>query len=162
MTETTPRLKLELPSDTTIQMARSFNAPKHLLFEAHSKPEHLRRWWGQHDAPLSVCDVDFRVGGKWRFVQRSMGSGEEFAFHGEFREIIPDERITWTFEFEGMPGHVSVERLSFIDHPEGTLLVSLATFDSKDDRDAMLESGMEAGAAESLDRLGELLGSLQA
>lgn len=162
MTETTPRLKLELPSDTTIQMARSFNAPKHLLFEAHSKPEHLRRWWGQRDAPLSVCDVDFRVGGKWRFVQRSMGSGEEFAFHGEFREIIPDERITWTFEFEGMPGHVSVERLSFIDHPEGTLLVSLATFDSKEDRDAMLESGMEAGAAESLDRLGELLGSLQA
>jgi uncharacterized protein YndB with AHSA1/START domain len=158
---TKSKLTVELPSDTTIRMTRTFKAPKALLFEAHSKPEHLRKWWGQRDSPLSVCDIDFRVGGTWRFVQRSTNSGEVYGFHGEFREISPPDLITWTFEFEGMPGHVSVETIRFVEANGETTLIAESSFDSKEERDGMIESGMEAGAAETWDRLAELMAPLQ-
>jgi uncharacterized protein YndB with AHSA1/START domain len=84
-----------------------------------------------------------------------------YGFHGEFREISPPDLITWTFEFEGMPGHVSVETIRFVEANGETTLIAESSFDSKEERDGMIESGMEAGAAETWDRLAELMASLQ-
>ena len=103
--------------------------------------------------------MDFRPGGRWRFVLRDM-DGNEFGFRGEYREIVPPERIVWTFEFDGMPGHVSVETLVFEEHDGKTTLTGTSVFDSKEDRDGMLQSGMEEGAAETWDRLAEYLPKL--
>jgi uncharacterized protein YndB with AHSA1/START domain len=154
-------LSLSLPSDREIVMTRVFNAPRHLVFEAHTKPEHFRSWWGPSGYTLPVCDMDFRPGGKWRFVSRS-AEGQEDAFRGEFREIVPPERIVWTFEWEGLPGHISVETLVFEEVEAGkTRLVATSVFDSKEDRDGMVESGMEAGASETWDRLAAYAESLK-
>jgi uncharacterized protein YndB with AHSA1/START domain len=154
-------MELSLPSDREIVLSRVFNAPRELVFEAHSKREHVERWWGPRGYTLPVCDLDFRPGGKWRFVSRSP-DGQEDAFRGEFREIVPPERIVWTFEWEGLPGHISVETLVFEEIEGGkTRLIGTSVFDSKEDRDGMVESGMEEGAAETWDRLAEHLESMR-
>lgn len=155
---TTDSFTITLPSDREIRMHRRIDAPRALVFEAHTKREHLVHWWGM--SPLSVCDVDLRPGGAWRFVERNE-QGEVFAFHGEYREISPPERLVYTFEYEGMPGHVSVETLTFEEQDGTTLLTGLTLFDSREDRDAMIESGMEDGANISYDRLAEYLGTLR-
>jgi len=98
--------------------------------------------------------MDFRPGGAYRFVHRGP-DGEEHGFRGEFREIVPPERIVWTFEYEGMPGHVSVDTLTLEDLGGKTKLTAHSLFDSVDDRDGMLQSGMEEGATETWDRLAE-------
>jgi uncharacterized protein YndB with AHSA1/START domain len=151
-------LVITLPSDTEIAGVREFDAPRDLVWEAHSKPEHLRNWWGM--SPLAVCEVDFRPGGAWRFVERDE-SGEESAFRGEYREILAPERLTYTFEYEGMPGHISVETLTFEERDGRTILRSLTVFDSKEDRDGMLESGMEEGANVTYNRLDAYLEKLR-
>ena len=155
----TSKLQVTLPSDTEIRMTREFDAPAALIFDAHTKPEHLRRWWGQRGTTLSVCDVDLRVGGAWRFVCREE-SGVEYGFHGEYKAISPPHTLSYTFEFEGMPGHVCLETLTFEEKDGKTLLIDTTVFDSKEDRDGMIASGMESGANESLDRLEELLAEL--
>ena len=149
-------LTVALPSDREIVMARVFDAPRALVFEAYTKPEHVARWWGRTGSTLPVCDIDLRVGGAWRFVERQ-ADGSEYGFSGEYREIVPPERLVYTFEFEGMPGHVVVETLTFVEHDGKTTLTSTSVFDSVEDRDGMLQSGMEAGASESYDRLAEHL-----
>src|ERR1043165_10303824 len=101
-------LTLSLPSDREILLTRVFDAPRDLVFEAHSKPEHVRRWWGPARYEMVVCEMDFRPGGTWRFVQRGP-EGDEHGFHGEYREIVRPERLAYTFEYEGAPGHVSLE-----------------------------------------------------
>jgi uncharacterized protein YndB with AHSA1/START domain len=142
-------------------MTRELDAPRELVFEAHSKCEHLSRWWGPRGNSLEVCDLDFRPGGRYRFVHRGPDGVDEHGFRGEFREIVPPEKIVWTFEWEGMPGHVSVDTLTIEDIGGGrTRLTSRSVFDSVEDRDGMLQSGMETGAAETWDRLAELLGTL--
>src|SRR5437763_14116628 len=133
-------------------LPREFDAPRGLVFQALSKPDHLQHWWGRKDSTLSVCEVDFRPGGAWRIVERG-ADGNEYGFHGEVREIIPPERIVQTFEFEGMPGHVSVETMRLEDLGGRTRIVVTSRFDSVEDRDGMLQSGMEKGAGESYDRL---------
>ena len=155
----TSSLTLTLLSDTEIRMTRQFRAPRALVFEAHTKVEHLRRWWGPRNTTLTVCDVDLRVGGQWRYVCREE-SGAEFGFRGEYREIDPVQRLAYTFEFEGMPGHICLETLEFEEAGGVTTLIDTTTFDSKEDRDGMLESGMEEGANESMDRLSELIDEL--
>jgi uncharacterized protein YndB with AHSA1/START domain len=142
-------------------MTREIHAPRELVFEAHSSCEHISHWWGPRRYEISECDVDFRPGGAWRVVHRG-SEGEEFVFHGEYREIVPPERITWTFEWEGMPGHVSVQTVEFAEHDGVTTLTSTAVFDSKEDRDGMLQSGAAEGAEESMQRLEEYLESLRA
>lgn len=137
-------------------MTRVFDVPRHLVFEAHSKREHLEKWWGPRGYTLPVCDLDFRPGGAYRFVSRGPDGGED-AFRGEFREIVPPERITYTFEWEGMPGHISVETLVFEELDGQTRLTATSVYDSVEDRDGMLSSGMEQGAAETWDRLAELV-----
>src|SRR5213592_3453630 len=104
------RLTVTTPSDREIVLTRVFDAPRALVFEAHSRCEHVRRWWGRGN-PLD-CEMDFRPGGTYRFVEHAPGEGD-FAFRGEYREIVAPERIVQTFEFEGLPGHVSVETLAF-------------------------------------------------
>ncbi len=150
------KLTLTLPSTREIVMTRVFDVPRHLVFEAHSKREHLEKWWGPRGYTLPVCDLDFRPGGAYRFVSRGPDGGED-AFRGEFREIVPPERITYTFEWEGMPGHISVETLVFEELDGQTRLTATSVYDSVEDRDGMLSSGMEQGAAETWDRLAELV-----
>ena len=157
MTENQPNaLTLTLPSDREIVMTRTFDAPRDLVFRAHTDPEMVAQWWGQRGSTTIVDKLDLRPGGAWRFVQRAP-DGTEYAFRGEYREIVPPERLVYTFEFEGMPGHVLVETLTFEEEDGKTKMTDHSLFDSVEDRDGMLQSGMEAGAAESLDRLEELL-----
>lgn len=152
-------LTVSTPSDLEIRMQRDFDAPRDLVFTAFSKAEHVQHWWGQAGSTLVVCDMDFRPGGAWRFVERDK-NGAEWGFRGEVREITPPERIVQTFEFEGMPGHISTETLVLEDLHPGTRLTVTSVFASKEDRDGMLQSDMETGAAESYDRLEDYLKTL--
>lgn len=150
------RLTVTTPSDREIVMTRIFDAPRDLVFEAHSSCEHMSQWWGPRKYEIVGCEIDFRPGGKWRVVHRGP-EGDEFAFRGEYREIVRPERIVWTFEFEGMPGKVSVETLTLEEHDDKTTFTGTSVFDTVEDRDGMLESGMESGAVETMDRLEEYL-----
>lgn len=149
-------LIITTPSDREVVLTRVFDAPRELVFQAHSRCEHLRRWWGRGH-PLD-CEMDFRAGGRYRFVEHAP-DGNQHAFRGEYREIVAPERIVLTFEYEGMPGHVCVQTLVLTEHDGKTTLTSTAVFDSVEDRDSMLNSGMETGANESMDLLAELLAS---
>jgi uncharacterized protein YndB with AHSA1/START domain len=153
--------KVTLPSEREIVMTRVFNAPRELVFKAHVDPTLIAQWWGLRGNTTIVDQLDARPGGKWRFVQRRPDGSEE-GFRGEFREIVPPERFTWTFEWEGLPGHVGVEKYTFQEHAGQTTLTTTSVFDTTEDRDGVIASGMEGGANESADRLEELLASLAA
>lgn len=153
-------MTLTVKSDLEVEFSRVFNAPRRLVFEAHARPEHVRRWWGPHDTTMTACELDFRPGGKWRFVLRT-GRGQEVAFFGEYREIVTPERFVWTFGFDGMPGPPGLETYTFTEAGGTTTLTSVAHFDSIESREAALASGMEKGAAETWDRLEALLPSLR-
>ena len=155
------KLKVSTPSDREIVMEREFDAPRDLVFEAHTSCEHMANWWGPHGYTFGACELDFRPGGKWRIVHRAP-DGEEFRFFGEFRDIARPERIVWTFAFEGMSGEPAVETLTLEEHDGVTTLRATSVYDSVEARDAMLQSGMESGAAESLDRLDDYLEVLAA
>ena len=152
--------KVTLPSDREIVMTRVFNAPRELVFKAHVDPTLIQQWWGLRAYTTIVDKMDVRRGGAWRFIQRRADGSEE-GFHGEFREIVPPERFTWTFEWEGMPGHMGVETYKFEEHAGKTTLTTTSVFGTLEERDGVIASGMEAGANESADRLEELLASLQ-
>jgi len=154
------KLTVTTPSDREIVMTRIFDAPRDLVFEAHTSCEHMSRWWGPRRYEVGSCEIDFRPGGMWRIVHRG-SDGQEFGFHGQFREIVRPERIVWTFEFEGMPGHVSVDTLTLEEHDGKTTLTATSVFDTVEDRDGMLQSGMQEGAAETWDRLAEYLEELR-
>ena len=154
-------LTVTTPSDLEIVLTREFDAPRALVFEALSQPEHLRHWWGQAASTLVHCEMDFRPGGTWRFVERDQ-DGQEWGFRGEVREIVPPERIVQTFEWEGLPGHISVETMQLEDLGGRTRITVTSVFDSVEDRDGMLQSGMEQGAGESYDRLEAYLKTLVA
>jgi len=150
------KLTVTTPSDREIVMTRVFDAPRDLVFEAHSSCEHMSHWWGPRRYEIAKCDLDFRPGGTWRIVQRGR-NGDEHGFRGEFREIVRPERIVWTFEWEGLPGHISVQTVRFEEQDGKTTLTAVAAFDTVEDRDGMLQSGMEEGSAETYDRLDEYL-----
>jgi len=152
-------LTVTTPKDKEIAFTRSFKAPRDLVFEAHSSCEHMSNWWGPRKYEVAECNIDFRPGGKWRIVHRG-ADGQEFGFRGEFREIVRPERISWTFEFEPMPGHISVQTVTFEERDGVTTLSGVAYFDSKEERDGMVESGMESGMAETYERLDEYLEDL--
>jgi len=151
---------LTTPSDREIVMTRVFDAPRDLVFEAHSSCEHMSNWWGPRKYDFASCNIDFRPGGKWRIVHTGP-EGEIPGFRGEFREIVRPERIVWTFEWEGVPGHISIGTVTFEEHDGRTTLTSTAQFDNVEDRDGMLQSGMEEGAVETWDRLAEYLEDLK-
>jgi uncharacterized protein YndB with AHSA1/START domain len=150
------QMTVTTPSDREIVLTRVFDAPRDLVFEAHTSCEHMSRWWGPRRYEVSSCEMDFRPGGAWRIVHRG-ADGTEHGFRGEFREIVRPERIVWTFEYEGMPGHVSVDTLTLQERDGKTSLTATSVFDSVEDRDGMLQSGMQEGAAETWDRLDEYL-----
>ena len=150
---------LTLPSDREIVMERVFNAPRELVFKAYTDPNLIPKWWGPRRYTTTVDKMDVRVGGAWRFVQRD-AAGNEYAFNGEYREIAPPDRLSYTFEFEGMPGHVLLETVTFEERDGRTKVTVTSLFASVEDRDGMLESGMEEGANESQERLAELLETL--
>jgi uncharacterized protein YndB with AHSA1/START domain len=158
MSEKTEKLTITLPSDREIVMTRVFEAPRELVFKAMFTVEHVEKWWGWRENTVH-CELDFRPGGHWRFVQHSP-DGPEHAFHGEFREIVPNERVVQTFEYEGMPGHVVVQTLRLEEHEGRTTVTSTSLFATTEERDGMVESGMETGAAESYNRLDEVLATL--
>jgi uncharacterized protein YndB with AHSA1/START domain len=150
-------LDVQLVGDREITMTRTFDAPLALVWEVHTKAEHLKKWWARgHEMD---AELDFRPGGKWRFIEHDE-NGEEYAFRGEIREIVPQQLIVQTFEWEGLPGHISIERLEFSEHDGKTTLVGTSTFANKEDRDGMVTSGMEEGARQSYEALEAYLKTL--
>jgi uncharacterized protein YndB with AHSA1/START domain len=152
-------LKTTLPSDLEIVLTREFDAPRELVFKAFTDPELIPKWWGLRNSTTIVDTMEVRPGGAWRYISRGQ-NGEEYAFRGEYLEVVPPERIVQTFEFEPMPGHIVTDSATFEERDGKTILTSTSTFDTKEERDGMIETGMESGAAESYDRLEELLATL--
>ena len=152
--------KVTLPSDTEILITREFDAPRALVFKAMCDPALIPRWWGPRKYETIVDKMDVRPGGSWRFINRG-ADGTEFAFRGEYREIVPPERIVQTFEFEPWAGHISIETATFTEQNGRTLLTNHTRYASKEDRDGMIESGMESGLRETHDRFAELLVELK-
>jgi uncharacterized protein YndB with AHSA1/START domain len=149
-----------MPSEREIVMTRVFDAPRRLVFEAITRPEHVAQWWGPRSMTMVNCEMDFRPGGAWRFLLRGP-DGNEYGFRGEYREITPPERLVQTYEFEGMPGHVSLETMNLVEQDGKTKMTVTCLYQSVEDRDGHYYSGMESGARESHDRLAELLSAME-
>ncbi len=146
-------------SGREIIMTRVFDAPRELVFKIMADPNALPQWWGPRILTTVVDKMDVRQGGVWRYVQRDL-DGNEYVFNGVYREIVPPERVVSTFEFEGMPGHVVINTIIFEEHDGKTKITVTSLFQTVEDRDEMLQSGMESGAAESYDRLDEYLANM--
>ncbi len=155
MMRNTGTLQVTTPSDREIVLTRVFNAPRHLVFEAFSKPELLKRWFGPRGWSLSECEVDFRVGGSFRFVMRGP-SGEEMGMRGRYLEITPPEGSVHMESFDDFPGESQVTSV-FVENDGKTTMTATVLYPSKEVRDAVIQSGMEHGAAETYDRLAEML-----
>ena len=149
------------PSEQEIRLTRLFDAPRRLVFEAMTRPEHVKRWWGQLGEGYSVpvCEIDLRPGGRWRFVSRHPRG--EAVFFGEYREITPPSRLVFTEIFEEFPDSVSVVTAEFTDEGGKTRFTATVRYPSRDVRDIVLGSGMEKGAGLSYDRLEDLVAELQ-
>jgi uncharacterized protein YndB with AHSA1/START domain len=145
------------PGVPQIVITREFDAPRARLYRAHTDPELLAQWLGPRRLKTHVEHWEVRDGGTWRYLSRD-GDGTEFGFHGVFHgSPSPEDGIVQTFEFEGTPGHVSLQTLTFEERSGKTLVCVNAVFQSVDDRDAMLESGMEDGLNEGYEHLDKLL-----
>ena len=149
-----------LPTDEQILIAREFDAPKHLVWEAWTSPELVKRWWHANRGEVTVVEIDLRVGGKWRYVMVADG-GLEVGFHGEYREIVPDERIVSTEIYEGYPDEEAVNTATFTEADGRTTLAILVQHSSKEARDAHIDSGMEAGMQDAFDLLEQVAVSLR-
>jgi uncharacterized protein YndB with AHSA1/START domain len=151
-------MTLTLPSDREIVMTREFKAPARTLFEVWTKPEHVRKWYAVRGTTMTVCEIDLRVGGAWRWVIARPGL--EVAFSGVFREIDPPRRLQRTEVFEAMPGAESLVTCTFDEKDGQTTLTMNMLFKSKQDRDVCLRSGMELGVKECFQRIDELVATL--
>jgi uncharacterized protein YndB with AHSA1/START domain len=141
-----------LPTDTQIQITREFDAPRHLVYRAYTTPELIKRWWSGERGEVTSAEVDLRPGGSWRYVMIANG-GFEVAFHGEYQEIVPDERIVTTDVFEGMPDAAALTTTTFTENDGRTTLSMLIQHSSQEHRDAHINSGMEGGMQEAMDKL---------
>ena len=153
--DTANKATVTTPSEREIHIERVFDAPRDRVFAAYTDPELIPQWWGPHGTETVVDVMEVEAGGSWRFISR--GDDGETAFRGTYREVTPPERIVQTFEWEGMPGHVSVETAQFEDLGERTKVVTTSIFHTPEERDGMLGSGMEKGMNETFERLDELL-----
>ena len=156
---------VELPTDEQILITREFDAPKHLVYRAWTMPELVSRWWHANRGEVTVAEIDLRVGGRWRYVAVTP-DGFEVGFHGEYREIVPDERIVSTEVYEGMPQGEGPEQgtlntATFTEIEGRTTLTILVEAPSKEIRDAIIESGMEAGMQDALALLEQVAVSLR-
>jgi uncharacterized protein YndB with AHSA1/START domain len=154
--EAASKATVTTPTDREIHVERVFDAPRDRVFAAYTDPELIPEWWGPHGTSTVVDEMDARTGGTWRFVIRN-SDGSETGFRGVYREVAAPERIVQTFEWEGMPGHVSVDTATFEDLGDRTRVVSTSIFHTPAERDGMLESDMERGMNETYARLDELL-----
>jgi uncharacterized protein YndB with AHSA1/START domain len=155
-----------LPTDEQILITREFDAPRNLVYKAFTTPELVKRWWSARRGEMTVAEIDLRVGGKWRYVMVADG-GFEVGFHGEYREIVPEERIVSTEVYEGVPEGVSeddattVNTATFTEADGRTTLTILVQAKNKVSRDAIIDSGMEAGLQDALDLLEQAAISLR-
>lgn len=147
---------LTTPSDREILSERVFDAPRERVFATYTDPQLIPEWWGPRRMTTVVEEMDLRAGGRWRFLARDT-DGREHRFGGIYREITPPERLVQTFEWDGTPGHVIVETVTFEDLGERTRLRTTSLFHTTEERDGMLSSGMEGGLTESHERFAELL-----
>ena len=158
--------KVTLPTDEQILITREFAAPPDLVFKAWTTPELVRRWWAGKRGEMTLVEIDLRVGGTWRYVMVA-GEGFEVAFHGEYREIVPDERLVSTETYEGLPEGVSEEdgttlnTATFTETDGRTTVTLLIQAPNKTSRDAIIDSGMEGGLQDALDLLEEVAQSLR-
>jgi uncharacterized protein YndB with AHSA1/START domain len=143
------------PSDREIVMTRLFDAPRALVFDAYTNPEHLPHWFGPRGWTLPVCEIDLRPGGSWRFVMRGP-DGTEMGMSGVYQEVAPPERLVSTESFDDYPGE-TLNTLTLTEEDGKTTYTVTVLYPSKEVRDAVLASGMQEGAAESFDRLAEHL-----
>jgi uncharacterized protein YndB with AHSA1/START domain len=157
MTTTTNSTRIDVGTDLpTVRITREFDAPRSKVFRAHTDPDLVRRWLGPRGLEMSVDRWDCRTGGEYRYIH-SRGD-EEYAFHGSFHEVRPEELIMQTFTFEGMPDSVALEKVTLEDLGDGrTRLVAVSLADSFEARDAMVAGGMEHGIVEGYERLDEVL-----
>jgi len=152
------------PTDTQILITRDFAAPKHLVYKAYTTPELVKQWWAGRRGTVSQVDIDLRVGGRWRYVMVA-NRGFEVAFHGEYREIIPNERIVTTEVYEGAPDpndEGALNTITFSEVAGRTTLTILCDAGSREVRDLIINSGMEGGMQEGMDLLEEIARSLLA
>jgi uncharacterized protein YndB with AHSA1/START domain len=150
------------PSSTEVRMTRLFDAPRHLVFEAMTRPEHVKEWWGRLGEGYSVpvCEIDLRVGGKWKFVNRHPKG--EVTFYGEYREITAPSRLVFTEIFADFPDNVSVVTSVFTEEGKKTRMTVTVDYGTQEVRDIVLNTGMAQGAAVSYDRLNDLVQKLAA
>ncbi|MFL5734643.1 MAG: SRPBCC family protein [Chloroflexia bacterium] len=144
------------PGKQEIIITRTVDAPRDLVFKAFIDPQAIPQWWGPRRLTTQIDKLEARPGGSWRFVQRDK-EGNEFAFHGVFHEVKAPEMAIQTFEFEGVPGHVSLETMILKEENGKTLITAISVFQSVEDRDGMVQAGMESGVREGYERLDELL-----
>jgi uncharacterized protein YndB with AHSA1/START domain len=152
-----------LPTDEQILITREFDAPKHLVYRAWTTPELVKRWWSGHQGEMTIVEIDLRIGGRWRYVMMADG-GHEVAFHGEYREIVPNQRIvnTEVYEMPGAPeGEGALNIVTFTEVDGRTTLTLLVQAATKQDRDAIVNSGMEVGMQQQMDLLEQIAISLR-
>jgi uncharacterized protein YndB with AHSA1/START domain len=149
------------PGIPQIIVEREFDAPRDLVFRAYTDPDLVVQWLGPRDLKMRIEEYDVRDGGKWRYVSID-ADGNEYGFHGVFHGTPSPDGTVQTFEFEGMPGHVAMDTLTLVERDGRTLARTVASFQSVQDRDGMIESGAERGVREGHERLTELLATLQA
>ena len=153
-----------LPADDQILITRAFDAPAHLVFRAYTEPELVERWWSGRRGEMKSAEIDLRVGGQWRYAMVADSHGGEVAFHGEFREIVPGERIVTTEIFEGAPpasdDEAVVNVVTFTEADGRTTLEILVRCPSREVRDMIIGSGMEGGMQEGMDVLEDVARSL--
>ena len=149
-----------LPGDEQILITREFDAPRHLVYRAWTEPELVKRWWSGERGEMTIAEIDLRVGGGWRYVMVT-DEGFEVAFHGEYREIVPNERIVSTEVYEGMPEGEALNTVTFTEMDGRTTVTVLVEHASKEARDAHIDSGMEIGMQEGMDLLEQVAVSLR-
>lgn len=151
-----------LPTDDQVLITRDFDAPKHLVFKVWTTPELVKQWWHAKRGEVTSAEIDLRVGGHWRWVMMTE-DGFEVGFHGEYREIVPNERLVYTEVYEGVPDGddaPAVVTTTFTESGGRTTMTQLVQMPSREARDMMIESGMEAGMQDAMDLLEELAISL--
>ena len=153
-----------LPTDEQILITREFDAPKHLVYKAWTTPELVKRWWSANRGEMTIGEIDLRVGGRWRYVMVTTEGGFEVGFHGEYREIVPNERIVSTEVYEGIPDaeeHAALDTLTLTEVDGRTTLTILVEHPTKEGRDAHINSGMEGGMQDAMDLLEQVAISLR-
>jgi uncharacterized protein YndB with AHSA1/START domain len=152
--------KVTLPADDQILITREFDAPKRLVYQAWTTAELIKRWWSGQRGEVTVAEIDLRVGGTWRYVMTA-NAGFEVGFHGEYREIVPEERLVYTETFEGMPdAGNTLNTATFTEDDGRTVLALLIVCPSREVRDGIIDSGMEGGMQEQMDALEQVAISL--